>query len=245
MTPLKKLSYFVATLFLAILFQQGMAQTDDEFFMRDDTVVDFIGITKYDAFCPVLEGDSVRFCGKAPCTGWVKEYYPGTQQLIHEGSYDYGRITNTFTNYFLSGKVERTFVKKPNGEYYSLDVFDSLNNPTTKIEYYRTIVIKRKDYYRGGILELDEEYDKKGKYFVLQKYFYPDGKLFSELLLVDQRKNSYSYKEYSKNGKLKLEGQKIRNPEINDYFNQGKWVYYDESGKIIKEEIYKKGTLVD
>ena len=245
MTLLKRVSYFVSTLLLVLLFQQSNAQTDDDFFMVDDTVPDFIGITKYDAFCPILGGDSVRFCGKAPCTGWVKEYYPGTQQLIHEGSYDYGRISYTYTNYFPSNKVERTFVKKANGDYYNLDVYDSLNNSVTKIEFYRTVVIKRKDFYRGGNLELDEEFDKKGKYFIYQKYFYPNGKLFSELILIEPKKNIYSYKEYSKNGKLKLEGQKIRNPEINDYFNQGKWVYYDDSGKIILEENYRKGTLVD
>lgn len=223
----------------------AIAQSDEDFFMRDDTVADFVGITKYDVFCPILEGDSVRFCAKTPCTGWIKDYYPGTEKLIHEGSYEYGHISNAFTNYFINGKIERTFVKKANGDYYTLQVFDSLSNPISAIEYYRTAVIKRKDYYRGGVLELDEVFDKKGNYIVCQKYFYPNGKMFSELLLTDNKRNVYSYKEYSITGNLKLLGQKVRNPEINDYFNHQKWIYYDETGKIIREENYIKGVLSD
>jgi antitoxin component YwqK of YwqJK toxin-antitoxin module len=226
-----------------LLNSQLKAQNDDDFFMRDDTTADFVGITKYDAFCPVLEGDSVRFCGKGPCTGWIKEFYIGTEKLIHEGSYEFGRITNSFTNYFISGKIERSFVKKPNGDFYSLHIFDSLGIPISQTEYYRTTVIKRKDYYRNGNMELDEVYEKKGKYIETQKYYYPNGKLYSELLLTDSRKNSYSYSEYYPSGKIKIQGFKIRNPEINDYFNHSKWIYFEENGTKIKEDIYIKGSL--
>lgn len=242
-----KIQLFILALvaILSTAIPQGFSQSDDDFFIRDDTVPDFVGIPQYDVYCPVLEGDSVRFCNKVPCTGWIRDYYPGTDKLIHEGGYEFGRITNSFTNYFYSGKIERSFVKRANGEYYSLLVFDSLSNPISEIEYYRTTVIKRKDYYRGGIPEIEEIYDKRGKYFVSQKYYYSNGVMFSELVLVDKKRNVYSYKEFSKSGKLKMQGQKVRNPEVNDYFNHQKWIYYDESGKIIKEENYNKGSLLD
>ncbi|MEI6346866.1 MAG: hypothetical protein WCP69_02860 [Bacteroidota bacterium] len=236
---------FLFGFFLLIHSQLIIAQSDDDYFMQDDTLADIVGITKYDAFCPILEGDSVRYCGKAPCTGWVKDYYPGTEKLIHQGSYDYGRISTTFTNYFFSGVIERTFFKKPNGDYYSFEVFDSLSKPVTKIEYYRTTVIKRQDFYPGGIMELDDVYEKKGRYIESQKYYYRNGKPYSELMLVDDKKNLYNYREFSKTGKLKFAGQKIRNPEINDYFSHGKWAYYDENGKIIKIENYVKGVLTE
>lgn len=240
----KRLSFSLALTF--VIFSTTLsAQTDDDFFLRDDTIPDFVGITKYDAFCPILEGDSVRFCGKGPCTGWVKDYYPGTEKLIHEGGYEYGRIASSFTNYFLSGKIERSFVKKANGNYYSLQVFDSLGYSITNLEYNKTIIIKRQDYGRDGKIELDEIYDKKGKYFLSQKYYYPGGIPFSELILADSRRNIYTYKEYFMNGKLKLEGQKVRNPEVNDYFNHGKWLIYDDSGKLIREDTYLKGLLSD
>ncbi len=222
-----------------------LSQTDDDFFMRDDTLSDVEGITKYDAFCPILEGDSVKFCGKNPCTGWIKEYYPNTEKLIHEGSYQYGQIANFFTNYFISGKTERSFVKSANGDFYTFKVFDSIGNPITHIEYFRKIVLKRKDYYPGGILELDEVFDKKGRFVESQKYYYPNGAMYSELILTDSKKNIYLYKEYHKSGGVKVEGQKIRNPELNDYFNHGKWIFYDSNNKIVKEENYSKGSLVD
>lgn len=238
--------FFFSTLFLIALYvPKLLGQSDDDFFMREDTVEDFVGITKYDAFCPILEGDSVRYCGKNPCTGWVKEYYPGTEKLIHEGSYEYGQIATVFTNYFISGKVERSFVKKASGDIYSLQVYDSLGIPITEVEYNRKAVIKRKDYYRGGVLELDEVFDKKGKYFQSQRYYYPNGKPYSELFISDAKRNMYIYKEYFPTGVIKIEGLKIRNPEINDYFNHGKWIYYDSTGKITQEENYNKGTLMD
>jgi len=238
-----RIAFIVGLLLLTTL--QLTAQSDDDFFMRDDTIADFVGITKYDAFCPILEGDSIRLCGKGPCTGWIKDYYPGTEKLIHEGSYEYGHIANTFTNYFLSGKIERTFVKKANGDFYCLQVFDSLENPISQIDYYRNVVIKRKDFYRGGTIELEEVLDKKGRFLESQKYYYPSGGLYSELVLVDSKKNSYSYKEFFKSGKLKLQGQKVRNPEINDYFNHSKWTYFDENGNKNREENYIKGILSD
>lgn len=221
------------------------AQSEDDFFMRDDTLADFEGITKYDAFCPILEGDSVRYCGKNPCTGWIKDYYPGTDKLIHQGSYQYGQVAAAFTNYFFSGKIERNFVKSANGEFYTFKVFDSLANPITHVEYFRKEVIKRKDYYRGGVLELDEVFDKKKHFVETQKYYYPNGTLYSELILVDKKKNIYTYRVFYNSGDLKSEGQKIRNPQINDYFYHGKWVFYDVHKKIIKEENYIKGSLMD
>lgn len=224
---------------------QVSAQSDDDFFMRDDTLTDLEGITKYDAFCPILEGDSVRYCGKNPCTGWIKDYYPGTDKLIHQGGYQYGQVAAAFTNYFFSGKIERSFVKKANGEFYTFNVFDSLSNPITQVEYFRKAVIKRKDYYRGGVLELDEVFDKKRSFVETQKYYYPNGKLYSELILVDKKKNIYSYRDFYNTGDLKSEGQKIRNPQINDYFFHGKWVFYDEQRKIIRQENYIKGVLID
>jgi antitoxin component YwqK of YwqJK toxin-antitoxin module len=241
----KQLFGFLLIIISFIGIENGNAQSDDDFFIRDDTVADFVGINQYDVFCPILEGDSIRYCNKTPCTGWIRDYYPGTEKLIHEGGYEFGHIANSFTNYFYSGKIERSFVKRANGDYYSLQVFDSLSNPISEIEYYRTTIIKRKDYYRGGILELEEIYDKKGRYFVSQKYFYPNGVMFSELMLIDKKKNVYSYKEFSKTGNIKLQGQKVRNPEVNDYFNHQKWTYYDETGKIIRVENYIKGMLSD
>jgi len=221
------------------------SQSDDDYFSSEDTLDDFIGITKYDAFCPILDGDSVKYCGKNPCTGWIKEYYPGTDKLIHEGSYQYGQIATVFTNFFPSGKIERSFVKKANGEYYTFNVFDSIGNPITSVEYHRKIIIKRKDYYRAGVLELDEQLEKNGTYVEYQKYYFSNGKLDTELFISDSKHNTYTYREYFKTGELKIEGKKIRNPQINDYFNHGKWTYYDVFGKIIMEENYIKGTLTD
>lgn len=62
------------------------------------------------------------------------------------------------------------------------------------------------------------------------------------------------YKEYHTNGKIKLKGSYFKydstswtnqNADIPRSSKDGIWITYDDNGKIIKKEIYDKGTLKD
>jgi len=58
--------------------------------------------------------------------------------------------------------------------------------------------------------------------------------------LVTPSYSSY-YKGYYKNGMLKEEGRALYSEsiELGDYVKQGPWKYYDEGGKLVKEENHK------
>ena len=47
------------------------------------------------------------------------------------------------------------------------------------------------------------------------------------------------YQSFYKNGKLKLEGIKVKK------HRDGLWKHYDKSGRMIKAEIYDKGSITN
>tara|TARA_Y100001951_G_C11228775_1_gene233341 strand:- start:606 stop:863 length:258 start_codon:yes stop_codon:yes gene_type:complete len=47
------------------------------------------------------------------------------------------------------------------------------------------------------------------------------------------------YQSFHENGKLKLEGIKVKK------YRDGLWKHYDKSGRMIKAEMYDKGFITD
>ena len=51
--------------------------------------------------------------------------------------------------------------------------------------------------------------------------------------------DTLKYQTFHKNGKVKLEGIKVKK------FRDGLWMHYDKNGKMIKADLYKKGVVVN
>ena len=62
--------------------------------------------------------------------------------------------------------------------------------------------------------------------------------------LTDTKKMIYSQKEYFESGMLKEEGKLFFNRGIFDYQKIGKWMYYDETGKLKRDEQYEEGRII-
>ena len=112
----------------------------------------------------------------------------------------------------------------------------------SSIKYTDGNPVKWEDYFSNGKMEYYEEYNKKGLY-VAQKSFFENGQPQEILELTDKKKLLYSKKEYFENGKIKSDGETVYNADLLDYQRSGKWSYFDESGKLVKEEFYVGGKV--
>ncbi len=100
------------------------------------------------------------------------------------------------------------------------------------------------EYYENGQLKYDPA-DINGPRQTIKNY-YESGKISREA--TDQRGGLVGpYHEWFENGQLKVEGQYKMQPDDHGFHGTtqvGKWSYYNESGKLIKEEFYEEGKLV-
>ena len=109
------------------------------------------------------------------------------------------------------------------------------DSPKTIVTYLledgKKIKFATKQFYKGGALEFEGEFDKEGKRHGLWVYNYKNGNLWS------QAKYNHGLREgessvYYENGKLRYQGK-----YINDK-TSGKWTFYDEKGNLVKELMY-------
>jgi len=96
------------------------------------------------------------------------------------------------------------------------------------------------DYYMNGNLQMVGHYKtKKGDfregYF---KYFFENGKIKSEGNYV-KNKESGKWKIYLENGELDCEGEFLNGKK------NGEWIWFLENGKICAKENYKKNKRID
>lgn len=195
----------------------------------------------YNKLCPILGGDSVRYCNGLKCTGPVKDYYPDGK-LKHKGYYDQGKIVSVFTNYYHDGNIERSFVAKSEIRGI-IQIFYPDSILKSKGEYFKGEVLKWEDFYENGKTEFLEEYDKSIDYHLYTRFYYEDGSPQILFELIDKKNRSYTYKEFFSNGQIEEQGNKIQNKSTKDYLQDGIWKYYNESGKLLLEEEYIKGML--
>ena len=201
---------------------------------------DKYGITIYEALNYRLGGDSIRHDRKGYASrGWLEDYYPNGK-LLHRGYYSEGQL-KIYKNYYPDGRLERSYRTLDNyrssvEKYYSNGILKS------RVLYKEGYVLKWEDYYTSGKLEYLEEFHKSLDYYLVKKSFYENGQLES-LLELNPKKMTYISQEYFENGILKEEGKIIFNTTMYDYEKLGKWVIFDQNGKLLKEEFYEKGVL--
>jgi hypothetical protein len=201
------------------------------------------GIKIYEKLNFLLGGDSIRYDQNKgyASNGWREDYYENGQ-LLHKGYYQEGQL-KIYKNFFDNGQVERSFYIKPNPNLYNMKIYYKDGKPRSEIDYVKGATQKDQEWFPNGQLEYIEEYDKDIEYFIQNKVYQENGMPVSSLELVDEKKKLYSKKEYHSNGKIKEEGTLHFDKSYDDYRKEGKWLVYDESGKLIEEDTYVKGEL--
>ncbi len=217
---------------------QMMAQTGTS---PEDTT-DF-SIPEYDLLCTIMGGDSIRLFNGTKATGFFKDTWPDGK-LKHKGYYDQGKIVTIFTNYYENGQVERSFKAKTDKKG-TLEVFYPSGAILSHSEWIDGSTISWEDYYPHGQIEFEEEYNRGLDYYLYMRFYYEDGRPHILFELLDEKTRTYNYKEYYENGQLKESGQKMHNASLDDYPMEGKWYHYNEAGKLILEEEYTRGQLID
>lgn len=199
------------------------------------------GISKYEGLNPFLRGDSTRTCAGYACEGWVIDYYDDGSKL-HEGFYVKGQL-KTYKNYFQSGKIEREFrningVKSEGKEYFE--------NGHLKAEYryYQEKLVYLAKFYSNGKIEHLEGYPKKGDYLIKKNSYKENGDATYIFELTNRNKMIYVIKEYYANGELKESGTLKYDEKKIDYYKEGNWTYYNESGKKIKEVQFHQNDAI-
>lgn len=210
--------------------------------LKEDSV-DYqkVSITYYDSYNPILGGDSVLFRNRIPFTGQFKESYPNGK-LKHKGFYDKGRLIY-YSNYYENGQLERNFRAKGNLKH-QLEIFYENGTLMSHIIYFKGEVLKWEDFYSNGKMEFIEEFSKKLDHILLQMSFYSTGNPQTELILIDKKRLYYTSKEFFSTGIINEEGFIIKNRFVNEYQKDGKWLIFDETGKLTCEENYVKGQLI-
>lgn len=201
-----------------------------------------ISISKFDRYCPIMGGDTVRTYNGLRLTGYFKDNYP-SGRVLHKGYYDDGKLVTMFTNYYESGQVERIFKAKSETRG-TVEIYYPSGQFKSKGEYIKGEPIKWEDYYPDGKLEFTEEFSRNLEYHLYSKMYYENGKPQIIFEIFDEKNRKYNYAEYYESGQVKQKGQKIQNKSTGDYKEDGKWSYYDETGKLTLEEEYEKGFLI-
>ncbi len=224
-------------LFVILLVSAGINAQNDSLTVNKDT-----SITFYDAFNPVIGGDSVRMCAGQPCMGMQKDYY-ANGELKHKGFYNKGKLTTTYRNYFSNGKMERVF-KNKNANKAELKIYYPSGQLRSDITYWKGESLEWKEYDSKGTLEFYELMDKSLEHILQRTYYYPNGKKQSHLELTDKKTLTFSKTIYYENGVVKGKGNVVFNPYKHAYFRTGEWTFFDEQGNPEIKQSYVKDKVI-
>ncbi|NCT16987.1 MAG: hypothetical protein COZ75_08225 [Flavobacteriaceae bacterium CG_4_8_14_3_um_filter_34_10] len=186
--------------------------------------------------------------------GHWKQYYPGTNQLRYEGTFQNGKEIGTFTFYCETCKKQPSVIKEFNAEnniariqYFSMDgklLTEGEMNDKNRIGmwcYYQnnSDVLLLTEEYADGVLHGEKiTYYENGK--VTEKANYAHGKLQGETIFYDNngtliKRLNYVNGElhgiakfYTSTGLIMIEGNYKNNKEY------GVWKYYSE-GNLVQE----------
>ncbi len=201
------------------------------------------GINLYSRLVDAPGEDSVLVDGSGKSLqGWNEDYYT-SGKLLHRGYYVNGKLI-MFKNFFENGQCERS-MESSDPQHSSLSVFFENGLPRKRISYYNGLPQKLYEFYENGQPKLLEENDKEVKYITAKKSWYDNGRLQSNLELVDLRNKKYAQKNYYLNGQVSEEGPVILLSGTHDYVKDGTWYCYDRNGKNKRLERHSKGIKLN
>ena len=205
----------------------------------DNSVVDeTYGIQLYEPLNMVLEGDSVRMENGYAVNNWKEDFY-ADGAMLHRGYYIDGQL-KVYKNYYPNGQLEREF-KNIDGFRSLLKKYYSDGTLKSEVKYMESSALLWIDYYTNGKMEFYEEYHKSFLYHIAKRSYYESGQ--AESLLERVKKLDFTQNDFYKDGTNKIVGTLSYDMTSYDYYRTGKWMYYDEGGKAIKEELYSDGKV--
>ena len=211
-------------------------------YTAEEAIDSIHGIDMYERLNFRLSWDSVRNCKGYACNGLIKDHYIDGS-IIHKGFYVDGQLNN-YTNYYPDGKLERSF-----------KIIDDLRSIMTL--YYPDGTVKSKhkynditphyweDFYSNGQPSYLMEMSNDLEYPTVKKHWSEKGKLLGELVLENKKELIFQQNEYYNDGTQKTKGHLIYEQKLHSHTKHGKWMYYDEKGKLTKTEVYVHDKLVD
>lgn len=236
------LSLFIIA-FHTILVHAQLRKMDRPVIEYDESIVDTTyGILIYENLNLYLDGDSTRMCGNYACNNWQEDKYK-SGVLLHKGFYVNGQL-RVYKNYYPNGNLEREF-RNIDDIRATLTLYHVNGNIKSDVKYTKGEAQEWRDYYENGQLEYEEVFTRKMTWHEVKRSFYRDGSPQYAQELLNKKKLTFTRTEYHSNGTKKLEGQLRYDSSMGDYIKIDKWVYFDESGKKIKEEAYKENLLVN
>jgi antitoxin component YwqK of YwqJK toxin-antitoxin module len=221
-------------------FSQLLKGFKSELKFRDTIVDPDYGIRYFDKYSKISGDNQVRYCKNYACQGWVEDYYT-SDQLMHRGFYNEG-ILNIFKNYFPDGSLERE-LKNTSLNKSELTTYYPGKGIRTKSYFSDGNLLKYEEYFENGQLEYLEETHKSMTYYIQTLSYFNNGTPQSTLMLTDPKKLFFSKVEYFENGNPKEKGNLFYNRAHHDYYKTGKWLYYNESGKLTSEVIFENGHI--
>lgn len=193
-----------------------------------------------------------------PTGTWTEKWQNG--DLKEERTYK-GKGTYTAKEYHYNGKLQQ--VKSYNN--FKLNGTQQLYSSSgilIKQEVYKNDVLEKKEtffdngrpyeiyrfkdgrahgkfinYKRSGAKSLEGFYENGSETGVWKKYRGDSGWLYFETTYKDDTENGM-HKTYYPSGKVKKEGNYLKGSK------NGKWKFYNETGKLIKEIEYDRGTEI-
>ncbi len=199
-------------------------------------------IRKYDAFNPMLGGDSIRLCNDQPCTGRIRDFYDNGE-LKHEGFYDRGKLGNTYKNYFSNGQLEREF--KARGTHRgTMTIYYPDGDLRSEITFRRGMPQEWTEYNPGGNKSFYERYDRRVDYLEERIFFHENGSKRSHLELIEKAEQKYQQQQFYDDGTLRAEGPVTYEPVMNAYRRNGIWTFYDEQGDPQYRQEYYNDQVV-
>ncbi len=223
----------VFLLFIQETFCQNVIKPKELYKPTQEEVTDGeYGIIIYNKLVPCIGGDSIRY-NKAGynAQSWQEDFYV-SGKLLHRGFYIDGQI-KVFKNYWENGNLEREFILIDNLRC-KMNTYYPNAQPRSEATFYEGTAIKEKDFFENGVVELEEEIDKRNGFLIMRHINYSSAKPKVAMDMTDKKTRTYTYKEYYENGNLKEEGGLTYRKDYNDYVKNGIWKFYSETGTVTK-----------
>lgn len=199
-------------------------------------------IRVYDAFNPMLGGDSTRLCNNQPCSGRIRDHYDNGE-LKHEGFYDRGKLRTTYKNYFANGQLERQFSAR-GARRASMTIYYPNGDLRSEINFRGGMPQEWTEYYPGELKSFYERYDRNVENLEERIFFHENGSKRSHLKLIDEEENKYLQRQFYEDGTIRAEGPVTYEPIMNAYRRNGMWTYYDSQGNPDYHQKYYNDQVV-
>lgn len=120
---------------------------------------------------------------------------------------------------------------RSSGDVNGADGDSTQNGSNTQATDFDVIHKDYEEFYEGGALKIEGDFDENQKRNGLWISYYEDGTKWSESFYVHGLKDGHSVTFYP-NGSVRYVG------EYKDDIQTGNWRFFDESGELAREENY-------